>query len=80
MVQITGGAVIVATAWSLLFEKDAGANARNKNLEIGATESNEDDELDGKIFYPFTFPITAGPGTLVVMLTLSARVPTQRPA
>jgi len=28
----------------------------------------------GKIFYPFTFPITAGPGTLVVMLTLSARV------
>ena len=25
-----------------------------------------------KIFYPFTFPITAGPGTLVVMLTLSA--------
>ena len=25
-----------------------------------------------KTFYPFTFPITAGPGTLVVMLTLSA--------
>lgn len=25
-----------------------------------------------KAFYPFTFPITAGPGTIVVMLTLSA--------
>lgn len=85
VVQVTGGAVIVATAWSLLFEKDAGANARNKNMEIGANGSDgdgggdggEDDELDGKIFYPFTFPITAGPGTLVVMLTLSARVPTK---
>jgi multiple antibiotic resistance protein len=33
-----------------------------------------DDGLEGMIFYPFTFPITAGPGTLVVMLTLSARV------
>src|SRR5262249_55054102 len=32
--------------------------------------------LDGKIFYPFTFPITAGPGSLVVMLTLSAHVST----
>jgi multiple antibiotic resistance protein len=81
VVQVTGGAVIVATAWSLLFEKDAGANARNKNMEIGPNGSDgdggEDDDLDGKIFYPFTFPITAGPGTLVVMLTLSARVPTK---
>lgn len=31
-----------------------------------------EDSLALKTFYPFTFPITAGPGTLVVMLTLSA--------
>jgi multiple antibiotic resistance protein len=73
IVQVTGGIVIAATAWSLLFEKDAGANARNKNREIGAGDSGEGSDLDGKIFYPFTFPITAGPGTLVVMLTLSSR-------
>lgn len=29
--------------------------------------------LEQKAFYPFTFPVTSGPGTLVVMLTLSAR-------
>ena len=29
--------------------------------------------LQEKAFYPFTFPITAGPGCIVVMLTLSAR-------
>src|ERR1700678_3038953 len=71
VVQLTGGIVIAATAWSLLFENDANENARKKNAEIG-NGSEGDDNLAGKIFYPFTFPITAGPGTLVVMLTLSA--------
>ena len=28
--------------------------------------------LEEKVFYPFTFPITAGPGCIVVMVTLSA--------
>ena len=28
--------------------------------------------LKQKVFYPFTFPITAGPGCIVVMVTLSA--------
>ena len=28
--------------------------------------------LERKIFYPFTFPITAGPGSIVVMVTWSA--------
>jgi multiple antibiotic resistance protein len=73
IVQVAGGLVIAATAWTLLFEKDAGADARNKNREIAGSITGEPDEdLSGKIFYPLTFPITAGPGTLVVMLTLSA--------
>jgi multiple antibiotic resistance protein len=74
IVQVTGGIVIAATAWSLLFENDASVNTRKKNEEIAGSGSEDDGDLEGKIFYPFTFPITAGPGTLVVMLTLSARV------
>jgi len=74
VVQLTGGIIIVATAWSLLFENDASVNTRKKQAEIRGNGSKEDEALDGMIFYPFTFPITAGPGTLVVMLTLSARV------
>ncbi len=74
VVQVTGGVIIAATAWALLFESDAGANVRKKHAEIGGNGLGADGELDGKIFYPFTFPITAGPGTLVVMLTLSAHV------
>jgi multiple antibiotic resistance protein len=71
---LTGGIIIAATAWSLLFENDANASGRKKHEEIGASGSEDDGDLAGKIFYPFTFPITAGPGTLVVMLTLSARL------
>lgn len=74
VLQLTGGIIIAATAWSLLFENDAAASAQKKQQEIGGAGASEDDGLQGKIFYPFTFPITAGPGTLVVMLTLSARV------
>ncbi len=72
IVQITGGIVIAATAWALLFEKDANAGNRAKHQEIEGSAPGEDEDLNGKIFYPFTFPITAGPGTLVVTITLSA--------
>jgi len=75
VLQVTGGMVMAATAWSLLFEADAGATAQKKHKEIGSPGSKDVEGLKGKIFYPFTFPITAGPGTLVVMITLSARVP-----
>ena len=73
IVQVTGGLIIAATAWALLFEKDASADARNKHMEIAGDRPEAGDELESKVFYPFTFPITAGPGTLVVMVTLSAR-------
>lgn len=79
IVQVSGGFVIAATAWALLFEKDASANVRNKQKEIEESHSAPDNDLDGKIFYPFTFPITAGPGTLVVTLTLSAHASMRDP-
>ena len=72
IVQVMGGIVIAATAWALLFERDANASNRGKHQEIEGSAPIEDDDLSGKIFYPFTFPITAGPGTLVVTITLSA--------
>jgi small neutral amino acid transporter SnatA (MarC family) len=73
IVQVTGGLVIASNAWRLLFEKDANAHVRGKHQEIGANSVADVDDLNGKIFYPFTFPITAGPGALVVILALNAR-------
>lgn len=72
IVQVSGGTVIAAMGWSMLNEKNAQASAQGKQAELEAPARTGTDYLEQKIFYPFTFPITAGPGTLVVMLTLSA--------
>jgi multiple antibiotic resistance protein len=72
VLQVTGGLVIAATAWSLLFEKDSNAHAQGRQLEIKDSRGQNASDPNSNTFYPFTFPITAGPGTLVIMLTLSA--------
>jgi multiple antibiotic resistance protein len=66
VVQLAGGLVLAAMGWSLLNQKDA-AGAHDPSPAVPDTSG-----LQRKIFYPFTFPLTAGPATLVVMLTLSA--------
>jgi len=70
---VAGGMVIASIGWSVLSEQDSEASARNKREEIQLDESTSLRNLEQKAFYPFTFPITSGPGTLVTMLTLSAR-------
>ena len=66
VVQLAGGLVLAAMGWRLLNEKDVAGQREPSSL---LTDSSG---LQGKVFYPFTFPLTAGPGVLVVMLTLSA--------
>jgi len=73
IVQVAGGVVIASIGWSVLNEQDSEASARNKREEIQLDQSTSLRNLEQKAFYPFTFPITSGPGTLVTMLTLSAR-------
>lgn len=76
IVQVSGGLVIASLGWGVLNEKDASANTRDKQ-EVAALDSEQTlRSLQQQAFYPFTFPVTSGPGTLVVMLTLSARFST----
>ena len=66
VVQFAGGFVLAAMGWNLLNQTDVAT-------ENGASASaSPRKSLSDQIFYPFTFPVTAGPGTLVVTLTLSA--------
>jgi multiple antibiotic resistance protein len=79
IVQVSGGLVIAAIAWSLL--NQASSDTNSDKMQAAMQMKADDDaagELLQKTFYPFTFPITAGPGTIVVMLTLSAHIP-QKP-
>jgi multiple antibiotic resistance protein len=72
IVQVAGGLVIASLGWSMLNQKDAQASAQSKQDEADACLDVTTRNLEAKSFYPFTFPVTSGPGTLVVTLTLSA--------
>jgi len=70
IVQVSGGLVIAAMGWSLLNQQD-DSKGEKKLLKTEADEVSN--TLNQKSFYPFTFPLTVGPGSLVVTLTLSAQ-------
>jgi multiple antibiotic resistance protein len=75
IIQLAGGLVITSLGWQLLNQKDSEAStAQKQEAKQAQVEANDDTTkaLQAKTFYPFTFPITSGPGTLVVTLTLSA--------
>ncbi len=74
IVQLAGGLVVTALGWNVLNQSDPDATARQKQQEGEEADESKLRTLQEKTFYPFTFPITSGPGTLVTMLTLSAHV------
>ena len=67
LVALAGGFVLAGMGWGLLNDKDEGKAAKQT-----AADASGNGALEGKVFYPLTFPVTAGPGCIVVMLTLSA--------
>jgi multiple antibiotic resistance protein len=77
IVQLAGGIVIAAMGWGVLNERNAAANSRNKEEETGERKETDTSHLEEGVFYPFTFPITSGPGTLVGLLTLTAHISSQ---
>jgi len=67
VMQVSGGLVLAAMGWGLLNEQ--APHKKESQAEMNPPDFGS---LEQKIFYPFTFPITAGPGCIVVMVTLSA--------
>jgi multiple antibiotic resistance protein len=80
IVQLSGGMVVAAMGWTVLNERSAGAGPRKKEEETGQSGEPRDSHipdtshLEEGVFYPFTFPITSGPGTLVGLLTVTAHI------
>lgn len=70
IVQLGGGIMICKTGWEFL-NSDSKPVAEN-TLETNITKTN----IADKLFYPITFPITTGAGTISVLLTLSAHAHT----
>lgn len=73
IVQLAGGVVVAAIGWGVLNQPDADQAKQAAGAQMAAAQDSAVRERwASKTFYPLMFPITAGPGCLVVMLTLSA--------
>jgi multiple antibiotic resistance protein len=70
IVQFAGGMVVAAIGWSMLNQADVDKAKEDANTQMAERGVASPDE--SRAFYPLTFPVTAGPGCIVVMLTLSA--------
>ncbi len=69
VVQVGGGMVVMATAWKLLTQKDdEGGWHETKSRPTAAA-------LSQRAFYPLTLPLTVGPGSISVAITVGANRP-----
>jgi multiple antibiotic resistance protein len=66
-VQIGGGLVVAITGWSLL--------ARDSNSP--RSNDAQDASILDHAFYPYTMPLTVGPGSISVAITLGAHLPAE---
>jgi multiple antibiotic resistance protein len=63
--RVAGGIVVAAAGWKFLQEHETEEVDEAAKADAPAHES-----LLGMAFYPFTMPITTGPGTISVMIAL----------
>jgi multiple antibiotic resistance protein len=64
VVQVGGGLIVVAIGWRMLMEKDDGVEPTRKNIPT--------QDVFRRAFYPLTLPLTVGPGSISVAVTLGA--------
>lgn len=68
VVQVGGGLVVVSTAWALLRQSD---DSSAESVDKPCNESN----YMRQAFYPLTLPLTVGPGSISVAITVGANRP-----
>lgn len=67
VVQIAGGLLICKMGWGLLSSDES-----SKGPQEGAEPDELSTRVEDLLFYPISFPMTTGAGTISVLLTLSA--------
>jgi multiple antibiotic resistance protein len=70
VVQVGGGLVVISTGWALLRQPTDDASGENGPRR----ECNEAD-YSRQAFYPLTLPLTVGPGSISVAITVGADRP-----
>jgi len=72
ILQLVGGAVLAAMGWRLLNTPVGEQQTGDPGLRRTAQDCVAR-FWQSQLFYPLTFPLTVGPGSVAVMLTLSAQ-------
>ncbi len=68
IVQVGGGLIVVSTGWAMLKQKDDDRGE-------GVHRTVDHDDIFSNAFYPLTLPLTVGPGSISVAITLGANEP-----
>lgn len=79
IVQMCGGTLIMAMGWGSLNRDDSSNESDQKKYIKSHIENSAFPDYNDKVFYPFTFPFTVGPGSIAVTLTVSAESITGTP-
>lgn len=67
IVRVAGGLIVAFTAWNMLYtQQPSSDNARMARSLV------DDENVRIQAFYPMTFPLTCGPGSLAAAITVGA--------
>jgi multiple antibiotic resistance protein len=72
IVRIGGGLLVASTGWRMLHSSESD------EVQTAASEQTgrlSDAEIMKRSFFPITFPLTTGPGTIAASITLGAKLP-----
>ncbi|MGA7117423.1 MAG: MarC family protein [Hyphomicrobium sp.] len=73
IVRLGGGLLVASTAWRMLHRTDDDAvHAKAAEETCEMTQA----EVVRRSFFPITFPLTTGPGTIAASIALGAQIPT----
>ena len=71
VVQVGGGLVVISTGWTLLRQPNDDDGVEDK----GAVRECQEVDYTRQAFYPLTLPLTVGPGSISVAITVGANRP-----
>lgn len=74
VVRLGGGLLVAATAWRMLHRGDDDEVHQAAVAEAAEISRRE---IVQRSFFPLTFPLTTGPGTIAAAITLGAQIPRQ---
>jgi multiple antibiotic resistance protein len=73
IVRVAGGIVVGMAGWKLLNDQSQDKLLNSVAASHGGQWNRE--ELRRRSFYPFSFPLTVGPGTIAASVTLGTQMP-----